>query len=167
MLYPPVCPTLSTFKWALPPKKNHTTTKLPPHHLHNPSLSNTTPHTKTCPSNMPSRIKLSMKSPTSSATTEMTGMNSAPRQPISQGRPRKLPAHPNNHQNTKLPETKESLLPNRSYKKIHTASYSSPSTMLTSGRYTRKPKLPSGRQKRSTFRQTSQTGSGVEGKQTL
>ncbi len=51
------------------------------------------------------------------------------------------------------------MLPNRSYKKIHAALCSSPFTMLTSGGCTRKQKLPSGWQKRLTFKQTSRTGS--------
>ena len=70
------------------------------HHQHYP------PHTKTCLSNKPSCIKLSMKLPTLSATTEMTGTNSAPRQPTPRGRPRKLPTCPKNNRNTKLPKNK-------------------------------------------------------------
>ena len=51
---------------------------------------------------------------------------------------------------TRLLKTKD-LLPNRYYRKIHTASYSSPSTITTSGGCTRRPKLPSGQQKRFTL----------------
>ena len=91
-----------------PPQNYHPTTFIIHHYQHYP------PHTKTCPSNKPSGIKFSVKSPTSSATTETTGTNSAPRQPIPRGRPKKLPARPINYRNTKLPKTKDSLLPNRS-----------------------------------------------------
>jgi len=136
-----------------PPQNYHPTTFIIHHCQHYP------PHTKTCPSNKLSRIKPSVKSPTSSTPTETTGTNSAPRQPIPRGRPRKVPTHPKNNQNTKMPKTKDSLLSNCTYKKIRTASCSSPSTMLTSGGCTRKPKLPSGRQKRLIFQQTSRTES--------
>ena len=120
-----------------PPKP--TTTKLPPHHLHNSSSSTLPPPHQNMPLQQPSCIKPSVKSPTSFATKETTGTNSAPRQPILQGRTRKLPIRPKNNQNTKLPKTKDSLLPNRSYKKIHTAPCFSPSTMLISSGCTRKP----------------------------
>ncbi len=79
-----------------PPQNYHPTTFIIHHYQHYP--------------NSPSRIKLSVKSPTSSATTETTGTNSAPRQPIPQRRPGKLPTRSNNHQNTRLAKTKDSLL---------------------------------------------------------
>ena len=132
---PPFVP-LAHSKWALPPRHQ------PPQNYHPTtsviiSSSNTTPrHTKTCPPNKPSCIKPSVKSPTSSSTTETTGTNFAPRQPMPRGRPIKLPTCPKNHRSTRLPKTKDSL-PNRYSRKIHTALCFSPSNMLTSGGCTR------------------------------
>ena len=124
-------------------------------HLHNsPSSTLPPPYTKTCPSNKLSRIKPSVKSPTSSATMETTGANSGPGQPLPQGRPRKLPTHPKNNRNTKLPKAKDSF------------SRSAPTRKSTPLRAVPHPPCrhladvqPSGRQKRSTFQQTSRTGS--------
>ena len=118
------------------------------------AISSVPPHTKTCLY----LTKLFMKSPTSSATTETTGKNSAPKQPTQQVKPRELLTCLQNHRSTRLLKTKDSL-PNRYYKKIHTTSYSSPSTITTSGGCTRRLKLPSEQQKRLTFQQTSRTGS--------
>ncbi len=108
-------------------------------------------HTKPCPSNMLSHTKTSMRSPTSFATTAMTGTNFATTQPIPHGKPRKFPPHLSNCQNTTPLKINDFLPPNHFYRKTHTALCSSPCTMPTSGGCTRKPKHPSGQRKRSTL----------------
>ncbi len=127
--------------------------------VHNLSIKPPSPlHTKPCPSDTLSRTKPSVRSPTSFATTATTGMNSAPTQPIPHGKPRKLPPHPSNCQNTRPLKTKDFLPLNHYYSRTRLALCSSPSNIPTSGGCTRKPKHPSGQQKRSTSWQTSRIG---------
>ncbi len=67
------------------------------------------PQCQKCHFNMQSRTKPSEKLPTSFATTATTGTNSVTTLPNQQGKLRRLLPHARDHQNTRLPRTKDAL----------------------------------------------------------
>jgi hypothetical protein len=67
------------------------------------------PRRQKCYFNTQSRTKPSKKLPTSFATTATTGANSVTTLPNRQGKLRRLLPHAQDHQNTRLPRTKDAL----------------------------------------------------------
>jgi hypothetical protein len=98
------------------------------------------------------RTKLFATSPTSSATTVMTGMSFASTQPALHGKPPLPPPLSIHHQNTRLPKPKDSMPLNRFSEQTPTVLFSSSSNTLISGKCSKKQKPHSGPPRRSTSR---------------